>query len=122
MSRTLDDTLKVLKTRARKLGGEQAELHQALDKHYSEEVAKTLAELRATQRISQQELGRRASVQQAEVSRILTGRSDPRVSTLRKLAHAMGAELRVVPLVSARSARTHATRRNRKEQGGRNRR
>lgn len=122
MSRTLDDTLKVLKTRARKLGSEQAELHQALDMHYANEVARTLADLRATRRITQQELGRRANVQQAEVSRILAGRSDPRVSTLRKLAHAMGAELRVVPLVSARSARAHATRRDRKEQVGGNRR
>ncbi len=122
MARTLDDTLKVLKGRARKLGGEQAELHKALDKHYSSEVAKTLTDLLATRQISQQELGRRASVQQAEVSRILAGRIDPRVSTLRKLAHAMGAELRVVPRVSARTARIAAPRRNRKKKGDGNRR
>ena len=110
MARTLDDTLKVLKSRARTLGSEPVELHHALDKHYANEVAKTLADLRITRQISQQELGRRASVQQAEVSRILTGRSDPRVSTLRKLAQAMGAEIRVVPFVSARTARIRAPR------------
>lgn len=121
MARTLDDSLEVLKNRARRpLGGAQAELHQALDKHYADEVAKTLAELRAAKDISQQELGRLANVQQAEVSRILSGQVDPRVSTLQKLAHALGAEVRVVPSVSARSARVHAPRR--KQQGGSTRR
>jgi DNA-binding phage protein len=102
MASTLDDALRVLKRRAKKAGPEAIALYEAADKHFAAEVARELALLRIEQKLSQVELGRRAALQQAEVSRLLSGRSDPRISTVQKLARAMGAELRLVRSTAAR--------------------
>src|SRR5256885_16700420 len=96
MARTLDDTLRVLKGRMKGPGADHARLFGALEAHYASEVAQDLARMREQAAISQAELGRRAHVPPAEISRILSGQRDPRASTPTRLAPAMGAQLRIV--------------------------
>jgi DNA-binding phage protein len=72
---------------------------------YAKGVATELSELMAKRKLSQREVGRRAHIAQPEISKILSGKSNPRIRTVQKLAHAVGAELRIVPTRAARTAR-----------------
>jgi len=89
----------------KQLGPDHARLFDALEVRHVSEVAQDLARMRKQEAISQAELGRRARVPQAEISRILSGQRDPRASTLSRLARALDAELRIVPSTSARTTR-----------------
>ena len=66
-------------------------MFDALEAHYASEVAQDLARMREQAAISRAELGRRAHVPQAEISRILSGQRDPRASTLSRLAQSPSA-------------------------------
>jgi len=115
MPETLDDVLKTLKARARREG--RAREFAALDAHFRA-VAYQLEALRVRQGLTQRELARRTDIHQAEVSRILSGRTQPRVDTAERIARALGAELRVVRTTSARTAKAPGARR-RKSRGTR---
>jgi|SRR5450432_2689583 len=52
---------------------------------------------RSKANLSQRELGRRAGVTQASISRIEDGRTSPRLDTLERLLDACGFQLEVVP-------------------------
>ncbi|HVE86146.1 MAG TPA: helix-turn-helix transcriptional regulator [Myxococcales bacterium] len=101
MPKTLDDVLPALK---RRLSKSAPGLYEKLDEHFST-VAAELEVLRQKQHITQRELAKRTQIHQAEVSRILSGRTQPRVGTAERLARALGAELRVVPRASGRVRR-----------------
>ncbi len=49
-----------------------------------------LAELRAKQNLSQRALAERAKMSQTYLSNVETGKADPSLSTLKRLAHALG--------------------------------
>jgi DNA-binding XRE family transcriptional regulator len=91
--KTLDDILPVIRRRLGKDGPPGA--YEKLDEHFSS-VAAELEVLRKKAHVTQRELASRSGIHQAEVSRILTGRTQPRVGTAERLARALGAELRVV--------------------------
>ena len=80
-----------------------AELH-AFEQHATG-VASELSALMAKRKLSQREVGRRAHIAQPEISKILSGKSNPRIRTVQKLAHAVGAKLRLVPIRPARPAK-----------------
>jgi DNA-binding phage protein len=105
LPKTLDDLLPVLKRRLQKEGPPGA--FEALDEHFSS-VAAELEVLRRKAHVTQRELASRSGLDQAEVSRILSGRTQPRVGTAERLARALGAELRVVPSTSGRVRRRPA--------------
>jgi transcriptional regulator with XRE-family HTH domain len=52
--------------------------------------AENLRRLRTERGITQEELGSRAGIQMADISRYETGNRDPRVTTLARLADALG--------------------------------
>src|SRR5205823_3047886 len=85
----------------------------ALDAHYRD-LAAELEHLRARRGLSQRELARRSGLDPAEVSRILGGRSQPRIPTAQKLAQALDAELRIVPHTSPRSVAERKTSKRRR--------
>src|SRR5687768_2352202 len=101
MAKTLDQALKKLRRAAKRSGTAALAMYDAMDSHYSA-VADALEVLRTAQQITQRDLAARTKIGQAEVSRILSGRTQPRVGTVVRLARALGAELRVVPVASAR--------------------
>jgi ribosome-binding protein aMBF1 (putative translation factor) len=104
--KTIDDLMKVIWKEAREAGPGAVRRLRALDRYLASEVAKDLSRLREKRALTQAELGRRAKVQPADVSRILSGKSNPRLRTVEKLAHAVGAQVRIVSTTSARVART----------------
>src|SRR4051812_21630051 len=93
MPKTLDDLLPLLKRRLEKEG--MTGIFEKLDEHFSR-VAAELEVRRKKARLTQRELAARSGLDQAEVSRILSGRTQPRIGTAERLARALGAELRVV--------------------------
>ncbi|HEY8206469.1 MAG TPA: helix-turn-helix transcriptional regulator [Myxococcaceae bacterium] len=93
MPKTLDDLLPILERRLRKEG--LTDFMEKVDEYFSS-VAAELEVRRKKARVTQRELASRSGIDQAEVSRILSGRTQPRVGTAERLAHALGAELRVV--------------------------
>lgn len=105
-TRTLDEVLTRLRKRARAAGPESEATFDALDEHYAG-VAAALEQLRSRQGLTQREVATRSGLDQSEVSRILSGRSEPRVRTAQRVARALGAELRVVPIASSRVGRAH---------------
>lgn len=58
-------------------------------------LGKELARARAKNDLSQQELARRSGVRQEVISRIERGKANPTAKTLKALATAMGAELKI---------------------------
>lgn len=102
MPKTLDDLLPILERRLRKQG--LTDFMKKVDEHFST-VAAELEVLRRRGHVTQRELASRSGIHQAEVSRILSGRTQPRVGTAERLARALGAELRVVSSASGRTRR-----------------
>jgi ribosome-binding protein aMBF1 (putative translation factor) len=62
-----------------------------------EQLGRDIAALRRESRLSQAELASRASVQQADISRIERGLGNPTRDTLTRLVSALGGRLTVVP-------------------------
>lgn len=61
------------------------------------EIAHAIRTTRAAARISQRELGRRAGLTQAQISRFESGRVNLRLSSLVELARGIGLEVMLVP-------------------------
>jgi DNA-binding XRE family transcriptional regulator len=66
--------------------------------HPPDRLIAALVEARDTAGISQSELARRSGIRQPEISRLEAGRLDPRLSTLRRYADAIGVDIRVPEL------------------------
>jgi predicted transcriptional regulator len=61
-------------------------------------VIAPIVQARNAARWSQRELAQRAGVPQPVIARLEAGDNDPKLSTLTKLAHALGLELRYSPV------------------------
>ncbi len=58
-----------------------------------EEIARQLIAFRLEHGLSQAELGRRCGVSQPAIARLERGEHEPRLATLRRVAHALDADL-----------------------------
>ena len=58
-----------------------------------EQIARRLVSFRIEHGLSQAELGRRCGVSQPAIARLESGEHEPRLATLRRVAHALDAEL-----------------------------
>ena len=84
MAKRLEDALSALEARARRDGPIALNTFRALDEYYALE-AKGLDGLRMLAGVSQRELARKSGIDQGDLSKILTGKTDPRWSTVRRL-------------------------------------
>jgi DNA-binding XRE family transcriptional regulator len=108
VAKSLAQTLKEMRTRARKAGPRELATFDALDEHYAKEASRVAADLEALrqeQGITRSELAKRSGLDPAEISKILNGRSHARIPTAQRIARALKAELRAVPTTSGRAVR-----------------
>jgi DNA-binding phage protein len=105
MAKSMKDLMGRIRKEARASGPQAVRELRAFET-YAKGAALELGQLLAVKGMSQRELGRRARIAQPEVSKILAGKTDPRIATVEKLAHALGAEVRIVRTASARRVRT----------------
>lgn len=77
-------------------------------------IARELAEVRAAQGLTQQQLSERSGVPQSEISKLESGKANATELTLFKVAHAMGYAFRLEPrrAASKRAARVSPARRS----------
>ena len=61
-----------------------------------ERIAMRIKRLRARQKLSQAELARRAGISHGYLARLETGRQDPTITTLEKLAKALRVKVRTL--------------------------
>jgi transcriptional regulator with XRE-family HTH domain len=113
MSNKFDDFMKELQEEARRGGPKALAEYAAYGAFYR--LALEVFELRKARGLTQRQLGAKAGIQQAEISRIEAGNSNPTLSTIAALAQALGAELSLspsskAPRISAKSVagRRHA--------------
>src|SRR5687768_13012307 len=104
MPKTLDDALKTLRLHAEQAGPAEVRTFDALGAHFAS-VARELEALRREQGLSQRALAKASRVDQAEVSRILSGVTEPRIGTAQKLARALGATIGVLRPLSGSKVR-----------------
>ena len=119
MSHKFDDFMKELEEEARRGGPKALAEYAAFGAFYR--LAREVFDLRKARELTQRQLGAKAGIQQAEISRIEAGNSNPTLSTIAALAQALGAELSLSPAGSTRTqvqghGRWEASR---SEQGGR---
>ena len=62
-------------------------------KHKNMSVSERIKAIRKVQKLSQQQVSERMGIDRAQYSRIETGRTEPTVSTLEKVASALGVEV-----------------------------
>jgi transcriptional regulator with XRE-family HTH domain len=101
MSNKFEDFMKELQEEARRGGPKALAEHAAYGAIYR--LALEVFELRKVRGLTQRQLGAKAGIQQAEISRIEAGNSNPTLSTIAALAQALGAELSLSPAPSTRS-------------------
>jgi len=106
MTRKFDDFMKELEEEARRAGPKGLAELAAFGAHYR--LALELLQLRQRAGLTQRQLGAKAGIQQAEISRIEAGNSNPTLSTIASLARALGAELSLSPARSPRSTKSAA--------------
>lgn len=111
MATTLGGVLRMLKAHAHREG--RGEAFDALEGHFGG-VAQQLEVLRVRQGLTQRDLAERTEIHQAGVSRILSGKTQPRIDTAERLARTLGAELRVVRISSAKTLKRQKRRRSRR--------
>ena len=74
--------------------GRDPEYREALEElDPYEQIARQLVAFRIEHGLSQAELGRRCGVSQPAIARLESGEHEPRLATLRRIAHALNAEL-----------------------------
>ena len=95
MSRDFEDFMKELHEEARREGPKAVAELAAFDAHYR--LALEVFDLRKARGMTQRQLAAKAGIQQAEISRIEAGNSNPTLSTIAVLANALGAELSLRP-------------------------
>ncbi len=115
MSNKFGDFMKELQEEARRGGQKALAEYAAFGAFYR--LALEVLELRKARGLTQRQLGAKAGIQQAEISRIEAGNSNPTLSTIAALAQALGAELSLSPARSptfkrpSASGKRHAPRR-----------
>ena len=84
MAKRMEDAIAALESRAKRAGGTALETFRALDEHYALE-ASDLERLRKAAGVSQRQLAFKAKIDQGDLSKILSGKTDPRWSTVRRV-------------------------------------
>jgi transcriptional regulator with XRE-family HTH domain len=95
MSRDFEDFMDELREEARRGGPKAVAELAAYGAHYR--LAREVFDLRKARKLTQRQLAAKSAVQQAEISRIESGNSNPTLSTIAALAHALSAELSLQP-------------------------
>jgi len=95
MSRDFEDFMDELHEEARREGPKAVAELAAFGAHYR--LAREVFDLRTARGMTQRQLAARSAIQQAEISRIESGNSNPTLSTIAALAHALCAELSLEP-------------------------
>ncbi len=95
MSRDFEDFMNELHEEARREGPKAVAELAAFDAHYR--LALEVFELRKARGMTQRQLAAKSGIQQAEISRIEAGNSNPTLSTIAILGNALGAELSLRP-------------------------
>jgi transcriptional regulator with XRE-family HTH domain len=95
MGRDFDQLMKDIEEEARRAGPKaMAEYATAGATH---RLAREVFDLRKAAGLTQRQLAAKASVQQADISRIEAGDANPTLATIAALAYALGAELALEP-------------------------
>lgn len=69
----------------------------AYDAHEPEyQLAKSMIEARLAKKLTQEELAKMAGVTQTTIARIESGTNNPTITTVTRVAHALGKELKLV--------------------------
>ena len=105
MSTDFADFMNELDEEARREGPRAIAELAAFGAHYR--LAREVFDLRKARRMTQRQLSAKSGIQQAEISRIEAGNSNPTLSTIAVLAQALEAELSLAPLKGHRRALEH---------------
>jgi DNA-binding XRE family transcriptional regulator len=100
VSRKFRDFMREVEEEAQREGPQAVAELKAFDAHFK--LATEFILLRKQRGLTQRQLSTKSGVQQAEISRIEGGRSNPTVSTLTALASALGGELGIRILATNR--------------------
>ncbi len=92
---TFNDFIAELASEAKAEGPEAVAELEALRLHFS--LARQLAAQRRALHLTQKQLADRTGIDQAEISRIERGQSNPTTATLGTLTRALGVDVRLVP-------------------------
>jgi len=95
MSRDFEDFMNELHEEARRDGPKAVAELATFDAHYR--LAREVFDLRKARGMTQRQLAAKSGIQQAEISRIEAGNSNPTLSTIAILAYALEAELSLEP-------------------------
>lgn len=68
--------------------------YDALEPEY--QLAKSMIEARLAKKLTQQELAKKAGVTQTTIARLESGTNNPTITTVTRVANALGKELRLV--------------------------
>jgi DNA-binding XRE family transcriptional regulator len=96
---TFDDFIAELEAEARAEGPEAVAELEAFRLHFS--LARQLGQQRRAQHLTQKQLADRSGIDQAEISRIERGQSNPTTATLGALTRALGLDVRLVASTGA---------------------
>ncbi len=102
MSRRFQEFMREVEQEARREGPEAVAELEAFHTHFR--LAGELLELRRKSGLTQRQLAARTGVDQAEISRIEAGGSNPTLTTLSVLARALDADLSIRPRRSGAAA------------------
>lgn len=94
MSRKFQDFMREVETEAHREGPKAVAELAAFDAHFR--LAGELLSLRKARGLTQRQLSEKAGIQQSEISRIEAAHANPTLGTVSALAHALGAEVRLV--------------------------
>ncbi len=96
MSTSFDDFIAELEAEAAAEGPDAVAEFEAFRLHFS--LARQFAALRRDRKLTQKQLAELSGIDQAEISRIERGQSNPTTSTLSALAKALSADIRLTPV------------------------
>ena len=96
MSTSFEDFMRELEAEAEAEGPDAVAQLEAFRLHFS--LARQLAERRREQHLTQKQLAALSGIDQAEISRIERGQSNPTTATLGALARALSVDVRLVPV------------------------
>lgn len=96
MSTSFEDFMLELEAEAEAEGPDAVAQLEAFRLHFS--LARQLAERRRERHLTQKQLAALSGINQAEISRIERGQSNPTTATLGALARALSVDVRLVPV------------------------
>jgi len=105
LSRDFEDFMDELHDEARREGPKAVAELAAFGAHYR--LAREVFDLRKARGMTQRQLAAKSGIQQAEISRIEAGNSNPTLSTIAVLAYALDAELSLGARKAGKSKERH---------------